>query len=180
MAQSSRKKTMKALSFLLVSLLFIPLLQTEMAYPQVFYVSITRVKSDLSRTVLDISVRIFTDDLEEAILADQTRRLSLLRAKKKLNREDFVKDYIESRLAFQINGTPRDLIYIDMVDELDATSVLLQINNVNKINTIEVENSILIDLFDTQANIMRFEVENQKKYINLSKRITNGTVQFSL
>ena len=67
-----------------------------------------------------------------------------------------------------------------MVDELDATSVLLQINNVNKINTIEVENSILIDLFDTQANIMRFEVENQKKYINLSKRITNGTVQFSL
>ena len=67
-----------------------------------------------------------------------------------------------------------------MVDELAATSVLLQINNVNKINTIEVENSILIDLFDTQANIMRFEVENQKKYINLSKRITNGTVQFSL
>ena len=106
MAQSSRKKTMKALSFLLVSLLFIPLLQTEMAYPHVFYVSITRVKWDLSRTVLDISVRIFTDDLEEAILADQTRRLSLLRAKKKLNREDFVKDYIESRLAFQINGTP--------------------------------------------------------------------------
>ena len=110
---------MKALSFLLVSLLFIPLLQTEMAYPHVFYVSITRVKWDLSRTVLDISVRIFTDDLEEAILADQTRRLSLLRAKKKLNREDFVKDYIESRLAFQKTTDT------DPVDSDDWYKVLL-------------------------------------------------------
>ena len=37
---------------------------------------------------------------------------------------------------------------------------------------------ILIDLYDTQANVMRFEVGGEKKYVNLSKGTVKGTVRF--
>ena len=65
-----------------------------------------------------------------------------------------------------------------MEDALDATTCFLQIANVNFVETVEVKNRILIDLFDTQANIMRFEVVDEKKYVNLSKGIIKGMVHF--
>jgi hypothetical protein len=42
----------------------------------------------------------------------------------------------------------------------------------------DVGNSILIDLYDTQANVVRFEVKEEKKFINLNKKSTRGAVDF--
>ena len=94
------------------------------------------------------------------------------------DRDRHVADYLAARLAFRVNGEKRELAYTGMEDALDATACMVQITNVDRVETIEVENRILIDLYDTQANVMRFEVGGEKKYVNLSKGTVKGTVRF--
>ena len=144
----------------------------------VFYVSITRVKWNVEEARLDVSVRIFTDDLEEAIVAEGGPRLRLWTDQAREDRDRHVSAYLLSRLAFRVNGVDRELSWAGMEDALDATACAVQITDVDRVETIEVENRILIDMFDTQANVMRFEVGGQKKYVNLSKGTVRGTVHF--
>lgn len=163
---------------ILLCLLVIPAFEPAPAQAHVFYVSITRVKWDADVSRLDVSVRIFTDDLEEAIVAAGGPRLRLWTDHAREDRDRHVADYLASRLAFRINGEERELAYAGMEDALDATACLVQIMNVDRVETIEVENRILIDLYDTQANVMRFEVGGEKKYVNLSKGTVKGMVRF--
>lgn len=144
----------------------------------VFYVSIARVKWNVNDARLDVSVRIFTDDLEVAIVAEGGPRLRLWTDQAHADRDRHVSDYLASRLAFRVNGADRPLTYAGMEDALDATACLVQITDVDRVETIEVENRILIDMFDTQANVMRFEVGGEKKFVNLSKKTVTGTVRF--
>ncbi len=144
----------------------------------VFYVSIARVKWNVDDARLDVSVRIFTDDLEEAIVAEGGPRLRLWTDQAHADRDRYVSDYLTSRLAFRINGADRQLTYAGMEDALDATACLVQITDVESVDTIEVENRILIEMFDTQANVMRFEIGGEKKFVNLSKKTVTGTVRF--
>lgn len=160
-------------------LLFIPIIElTPAASAHVFYVSITRVKWHVDESRLDVSVRIFTDDLEEAIVAEGGPRLRLWTDQAREDQDSQVAAYLAPRLTFRINGEERRWAYASMEDALDATTCLLQITNVDFVETIEVENRILIDLFDTQANVMRFEIVDEKKYVNLSKGIIRGMVRF--
>ena len=167
---------------LLLCLLLIPVVEPVLAPAEarahVFYVSVTRVKWNADDARLDVSVRIFTDDLEEAIVAEGGPRLWLWTDRARADRDRHVADYLVSRLAFRVNGEKRELAYIGMEDALDATACLVQITDVDRVETIEVENRILIDLFDTQANVMRFEIGGEKKYVNLGKRTVRGTVEF--
>ena len=148
------------------------------AQAHVFYVSIARVKWNADEARLDVSVRIFTDDLEEAIVAEGGPRLRLWTDQAREDRDRHVSDYLASRLAFRVNGSDRKLTWVGMEDALDATACLVQITDVDRVETIEVENRILIDMFDTQANVMRFEIGGEKKYVNLSKKTVRGTVRF--
>lgn len=155
-----------------------PVPVTAPAQAHVFYVSVTRVKWNVEEARLDVSVRIFTDDLEEAVMAEGGPRLRLWTAQAREDRDRHVSAYLLSRLAFRVNGQERELTWAGMEDALDATSCLVQITNVDRVASIEVENRILIDMFDTQANVMRFEVGGERKYVNLSKGTVKGTVRF--
>ncbi len=148
------------------------------AQAHVFYVSVTRVKWHVEEARLDVSVRIFTDDLEEAVMAEGGPRLRLWTAQAREDRDRHVSAYLLSRLDFRVNGQERELTWAGMEDALDATSCLVQITNVDRVASIEVENRILIDMFDTQANVMRFEVGGERKFVNLSKGTVKGTVRF--
>ena len=163
---------------ILLCLLVIPIFEPVPAQAHVFYVSITRVKWNAAEARLDVTVRIFTDDLEEAIVQAGGPRLLLWTDGAREDRDRHVADYLATRLAFRVNGEKRELAYVGMEDALDATACLVQITNVDRVETIEVENRILIDLYDTQANVMRFEVGGEKKYVNLSKGTVKGTVRF--
>ena len=151
---------------------------TGPALPHVFYVSVTRVKWHAEEARLDVTVRIFTDDLEEAIVAAGGPRLRLWTGQAHEDRDRHVADYLAARLAFRVNGEDRQLAYAGMEDALDATACLVQITDVGRVESIEVENRILIDMFDTQANVMRFDVAGEKKFVNLSKKYFRGTVRF--
>lgn len=144
----------------------------------VFYISITKVKWNAQYQRLDLSIRIFTDNLEEAVAEAGGPTLHLWTDKEHAESDQFIADYMKSRLHFRINEHDANLEYVGKADALDATACFFQIREVTRVKKIEVENSILIDLYDTQANVVRFEVNDEKKFVNLNTKTTKGMVVF--
>lgn len=150
----------------------------EPASAHVFYVTVTKVKWNPQQQRLDLTVRIFTTDLEQAIEAEGGPKLKLWSPDQRPEHERFVGTYLISRLKFRIDGQQAPLEYVGMADALDATACFLQIRNVKAVKTIEVDNQLLIDLFDDQANVVQFEMGDEKKFVNLNRKLHRETVRF--
>lgn len=150
----------------------------ETASAHVFYVTVTKVKWNAQQQRLDLTVRIFTTDLEQAIETQGGPKLRLWSPDQHPDRERLVGAYLISRLKFRIDGQQAPLEYTGMADALDATACFLQIRNVKAVKTIEVDNQLLIDLFEDQANVVQFEMGEEKKFVNLNKKLHRETVRF--
>jgi hypothetical protein len=144
----------------------------------VFYISVARVKWNGQHERLDLSVRIFTNDLEQAIQAKGGPELKLWTEGAHPESDRHIADYLVSRLRFRVNGRDATLEFVGKADALDATACFFQIRGIKTVRFIEVENRILIDLFDAQTNVMQFEVGDSKKFMNLDRSLYRETVKF--
>jgi uncharacterized protein YuzE len=148
------------------------------ALGHVFYVSIAKVKWNPQQQRIELSIRLFTSDLEQAVEAQGGPKLNLWTPREHPESNRFVAAYLTSRLHFRIDGQVLPLEYTGKADALDATACFLQIRNVKTVRTIEIDNQILLDLFEDQTNVVQFEVEDEKKFVNLNKRLFRETVTF--
>jgi len=162
----------------MLALAFLLPFRTDTATGHVFYVSGTKVKWNPQQDRLDLTVRNFTNDLEQAIKAQGGPELRLWTTGQHAESDRFVGGYLTSRIKFRIDGAERPLKYVGKADALDATACFLQIGNVKTVKTVEVENRLLIDLFDDQTNVVQFEIGNEKKFVNLTGKLYRDTVRF--
>lgn len=143
-----------------------------------FYVSVSKVKWNAEGKRLDLSIRIFTDDLERAIEHNGGPTLKLWTDEEHAESDRFLSEYITARLHFSVNDRQAVLEYIGKADALDATACMFQIQNVDSIRSIEVDNMLLLDILDEQTNIVRFDIDGKKKILNLNKQVYKDRVEF--
>lgn len=163
---------------LIVVLTSLLLASAQSVSAHVFYVSVTRVKWNSQQQRLDLTVRVFTGDLEQAVAAGGGPKMNLWTAGQRADSEQLVSRYLRERLKVWVNGQSVPLEFVGMADALDATACFLQIRAIKTIKKIEVENRLLIDLFDEQSNVMQFEVGSEKKFVNLNKKLFRESVSF--
>lgn len=106
----------------MLALAFLLPFRTDTATGHVFYVSVTKVKWNPQQERLDLTVRIFTNDLEQAIKAQGGPELRLWTTGQHAESDRFVGGYLTSRIKFRIDGAERPLKYVGKADALDATA----------------------------------------------------------
>jgi hypothetical protein len=134
-----------------------------------YYVSIFQLNHNAENQTLQVTCKIFTDDLETAIESQGTDQLEL-GSDRELNKSDeYIAQYIRNHFKIAINGKPREMRYLGKEVDLDVTWAYLEISNIPTINSMNVENNILFEHFSTQTNIIHTEVGTQKKSVILKK-----------
>ncbi len=143
-----------------------------------FYVSVSSVKFKADENRLIIKVRTFTNDLEDAIVNRGFDRPDLDKETESENSPELIANYITDHFMMKVNGDTANVIFLERYYEADVAWSVLQVTNVAAVKTIEVENKVLMELFDAQTNIVRFDINGEKKYLNLTKQLPNGIVDF--
>jgi hypothetical protein len=143
-----------------------------------FFVSISKVKWVTEQQVVTVSVRVFTDNLQDGVVNMGGPQLNLWTENVHDDASEWVSRYILSKLDLTIDGVECSLQFQTMADALDATACLFHIKEIAAIETVKVRNEILTELIDDQANIVRFDIAGQKKFLNLNKKLSRDTVQF--
>lgn len=118
------------------------------------HVSTTEVNFNAKDKTLEISCRIFSDDFESILAKLYKQKTDLSDTKLKTAMDELVKKYLLSHLQIKANGKAKVMNYIGFEIDHEATNIYLEIEKVPSVKSVEVNDTILYDLFDDQMSIV--------------------------
>jgi hypothetical protein len=133
------------------------------------YISVTEINHNATDKNLEISCKIFADDLEKTIGSVYNKKVDLANPSNKAEAEKLVTGYIKSHLLIKLDGKPVTLEYVGYENENEAVWSYFQVpNTANAPKKIEITNSILFETYDKEINLMHVSVGGNRKSTRLN------------
>lgn len=164
----------KAIKLPVLLLLFIGL--TAMSAHR-FYVGIYQVDFVPQKKRLEITTRIFMDDLNDALAKAYKKQTNIGDQKETPEDVTLMKKYLSDKFKIYLNGQLKIMNFHSHEEENNVIICYLTVKEVPKITKMEVENSILTELHDEQQNIIQFNNNGKKQNLLLSSSTTKGMLK---
>ncbi len=140
--------------------------------------SVIDVKYDMKQKNLQVSARLFTNDLEDALRKTGNKTIDLLNPKFKSEVDSALFNYIKQRLHISINSKLQNLTYIGYEKEEESIWTYLEIKNVPLPKTLKIDTKLLYDFLPQQINIIHAEVKGIKKSSKVSNPESKSEFSF--
>jgi len=128
-----------------------------------YYVSTTQIAYVSASESLQITMRVFTDDME-ALLQHRYWDQYKLHPDNYPERIDrTINKYVSSKLNIAIDDIPLKLQFVGKKYKDDQVVCYFEVEQVAPFKKIEISNSLLFDLFEDQQNIIHFSTDSLKK-----------------
>lgn len=154
----------------------IPLVAFNTAHE--YYVSITMIEYVEEKQSVQIISRIFIDDLERLIRERYDSEVTLATEDEPAKVDYYIEKYLEEKITFKINNNDVDAVFIGKEYESDIVYCYLEIENVSSIQSFEISNQVLFDLYSEQQNIVRTKINGKNKSFILIKENDKGLLNF--
>jgi hypothetical protein len=143
-------------------------LQASAPITHKFYLSNTSIEFNAQSRAIEITSKIFTDDLEHAIEAQCYRYNSLYPQTPEVF--ELVKKYIGDKLSLQVGGRNVVLNFLGYSVDNDMTTLFIE-GSYFEPNLVVVGNTILLELFSDQQNIVevRWNGQSKREYFTKDK-----------
>ncbi|NMM46840.1 DUF6702 family protein [Marinigracilibium pacificum] len=121
-----------------------------------FHVSVTDIVHNKDEKSLQITSRVFLDDLELALndLTGQTLDVIVLSKNGELDK--ILKPYFLKNFKLKVDDENTSLSYLGSQIDQDALMVFIEVNNVELVSKLYVSNTLIFEKYDDQSNIVHF------------------------
>lgn len=133
------------------------------------YISLTKIDFVKEQRSVQITMRFFIDDLEKALENQFELPLELATKNENNQANGYLETYIRDKFRINLNKLEQSYTYLGKEYEDDVVYIYLEIENVDNINVIEVQNSMLIELFEEQQNYVKLSIGKVQKTFILIK-----------
>jgi len=154
---------MKRISFLVLLAVF---LMSFLKHP--IYVSTSEIDYNKEGKVLEIAIKIFSDDLEEVLTALKGESVEIGTNREHPKATEYITEYLRDHFKLEVNGKNVTFEYVNrklIKGEFFAMWVLVQVPRVSKLKSLVLENDILVDFNDGQQNHIKFRDSGDGSYI---------------
>ena len=143
-----------------------------------FYVSVTQIDYVSSKKRIEITHRIFIDDLEKGLTKKYNKKVNLTSTKELPEAEELIKSYLKEKIKVSINKKPQNIEFLAREVEGDVLILYTKIAVSKKINTFEIYNSLLTEVYADQQNIVHTNINSNKKSILLTNTELQGKIDY--
>ena len=125
-----------------------------------------------------VRIKIFADDLEDAIYNSSQKRIDLIKGDCSQN-NILVSDYFANHLQLNLDGTNVNYQFISC--EVNDISIWFnyEFTSMTTWSELEVKVDYLMELFPTQSNVVSVDYPGQKKMFRLVKGDELKTISFN-
>jgi hypothetical protein len=155
--------------------LFIPLFAFSV---HKYYISLTKIDFIKDKNEVQVTMRIFIDDLQATLNTAYHTNIELALPYESKEIDSLINTYLLKKFILTINGNKKEYTYLGKEYEDDVVYLYLEAENITKITAIKVKNSMLMDEFESQKNIIKLHINNTKRTFLLTKKKDNGLLQF--
>ena len=163
------------LHILALALLSLPLVAFSV---HKYYISFTKIEYSEQAASLQIIMRVFTDDLQNGLDTQFSIKSELDTDRELDSSNNYIKGYIKDKFLIYVNDQKTVLNYLGKKYDKDETKLYIEIEQVPKINSIEVKNRMLMELFDDQQNIIKLNINGKKKSFILTGKDDKDLLKF--
>ncbi len=144
-----------------------------------FYVSVTNVGYSEKDEALQITSRIFIDDLDAVLNERYGIEAKLATEEESGIANAYIEKYIRAKLLVAVNGEPLPYDFLGKKYDNDVVICYIEVPDIDltKTRSISLHNEILTDLFDEQQNIVHFKVNGKRKSFVLIKENSKGMLK---
>ncbi len=144
------------------------------------HISVTEISYNEKSKSLQITSRIFIDELELGIRAQRKEpELDILEPKNGMTTKELVKNYYAAHLKIKIDGKPVKMNFLGQEKEDISMVSYIEIENVKKLKTIEVFNDFITEIHDDQSNLVHVTYKSPIKSVRLTRETTSEVFTFS-
>jgi len=131
-----------------------------------FYMGVFQVNYAAEKKMIQITSRIFVDDLNKGIEKKYNKKTYIGTDKETHADIELLKKYLSENLSIKINGQLKTIAFLSK--ELEADDVLVcysRITAVEKFKTLEISNTVLVDWNAEQQNITHISAFGTKRSV---------------
>jgi hypothetical protein len=128
-----------------------------------FYMAIFQVNYAPEKKMLQITSRIFIDDLNLALEKKYGKKTNLGLEKETVEDLNLLKKYFNENLIIKVNGQTKPLTFLSKEVEGDVLISYCRVAEVAKLQTAEINNTLLTHWNSEQQNILHFNAFGEKK-----------------
>jgi len=139
-----------------------------------FYVSIYQVNYAQEKKMLQITSRIFVDDLNNALYKKYGVKTFLGEKNESPNDVALMKKYLFEHFTIKVNGQPKAINYVTKEMEGNVLIGYYTVKEIPKIKSLEIQNTALFDLNEEQQNIIQTTIYNKKQNLLLTSENVKG------
>ncbi len=153
---------------------FILLLVNTMLFLHDFHVSHTTLYYNKNEESIEISIRVAIDDLEKTLQTNSSGKLNLGNQKENKSSEKYIKNYFKSHLQISLNEKKVTYKWIgkEIAKDLHDIYLFFEISDCHSdgnIESIGIENTLFLERYEKQSNIVLIEFGVQSYNINFTK-----------
>lgn len=144
-----------------------------------FHVSVTDIEHSDENNSVQVSQRIFLDDLEVGLKKyHKLEKLDTYEPESPVQLDSLIAVYLKNKVSFLINGSKKEFSFLGSELEGDARWCYYEIEDINEVNEVEVTNLTLMETFEDQQNIVHFKSKGKLKSYKLDRDTKFITFKF--
>ncbi|WP_343617459.1 DUF6702 family protein [Flavobacterium sp.] len=130
-----------------------------------FYVAVFQVEYAAEKKMVQITSRIFIDDLNNGLEKKYHKKTFVGTERETAADADLLKKYLSENFSIKINGQAKPITFLSKEVEGDVLICYSRIKDIDKFKNIEISNSILLDWNNDQQNITHISAFGTKKTV---------------
>lgn len=143
-----------------------------------FYVAVFNMEYVPQKKVVQMTSRVFIDDLEAAFLQKYKKRFYLGTSREMPEAKEFIAQYFTEKVIVKVNGSIQQIKFLGKETDDDVMVCYYTIPAKKGVADIQMKNTVLFELFPEQQNIIHTNINNNRKSLLLTNEKREGQLEF--
>jgi hypothetical protein len=143
-----------------------------------FYVGVFQIDYFKEKKAVQITVRLFIDDLEKALYKKHNKHIYITTKDEIAEANTLIANYLSEKLKIKINNKSQSLQFLTKEQEDNIVICYLKIPFKDNIKDLEITNTVLSDIFKEQQNLVHLNLNSNKKTLLFTNTETSQKLKY--
>jgi hypothetical protein len=143
-----------------------------------FYVGVFQVDYFKEKKAVQITARLFIDDLEKALHKKHNKHFYISTKDEVIDANSYIAKYLDEKFKIKINNKIQTIQFLTKEQEENIVICYLKINFKDNIKELDITNNVLSDVFNEQQNLLHLNINGNKKTILFTNTETNQKLKY--
>ena len=160
-------------------LFLLTIISVSMAYTShKYYFSLTDIQYNKENSSLEIITNVFMDDIELEMNKKYNVNLQLTTKNQYTKVDSLFNHYFQEKLSFEVNNNKKKFKYVGIEYEGDLVYIYMEISDIKDPINFKIKNTILINEFESQQNVVKIKVGKTRRSDILTKKNVKTLLNF--